>query len=122
MYLIGPANFTEEVLQADQPFLLLCMPRDDDLPGQRKLMEDASKHYGPQLKTGMLTEEFTDCFKKRFDIHGTPTFLIFWKGSEKNRMLGLADLRTLECFIRETIQQAATISPSGINNGYRQET
>lgn len=121
MYLIGPVNFTDEVLQADQPFLLLCMPCDDDFPGQRKLMEDASKHYGQQLKTGMLTEEFTESFKKKFDIHGTPTFLIFWSGNEANRMLGLADFRTLESFIRETIQQTVTTAPNGNTSGYRQE-
>ena len=103
--MIRPDNFIDEVLSAGKPVLLLCMPRDDDFPEQLKLMEDIAAHHRTWLKVGFLAEAFTEYFKNKFDIPGTPTFLIFLKGKEKNRMLGLADSRTLGSFIAETLRE-----------------
>jgi hypothetical protein len=105
IHLIRPDNFMDEVLSAGKPVLLLCMPRDDDFPIQLKLMEDIAVNHSLWLKVGLLAEAFTESFKQKFGIDGTPTFLIFFEGQEKNRMLGLADCRTLESFVLGTVRQ-----------------
>jgi hypothetical protein len=105
IHLIRPDNFMDEVLSVSKPILLLCMPRDDDFLSQLNLMEEIAEHHRSWLKVGMLAEAFMGYFKNTLDISGTPTFLIILRGEEKNRMLGLADSRTLERFILETLQQ-----------------
>ncbi len=110
IHLIRPDNFMDEVLSAGKPVLLLCMPRDDDFSSQLKLMEDISVKYNSWLKVGLLAESFTESFKQKFDIAGTPTFVIFLEGQEKNRMLGLADCQTLESFVLGTVRQEDTVT------------
>lgn len=107
IHIIGADNFEDEVVSVRSPVLLLCMPRDNDFPSQSKILEDIAEHHRSWLKAGLLAEAFIRCFKNKFDVNGTPTFLIFLKGKEKNRMLGLADARTLESFLLETLQQDA---------------
>ena len=101
---VRPDNFADEVLSLTKPVLLLCMPRGDDFPSQMSLLEDIAARHGLGLKVGLLAEEFIETFKKKLDISGTPTFLIFSEGKEKNRMLGLADAQTLESFVLGTIK------------------
>ena len=104
VHLIRPDNYADEVLSIKKPVLLLCMPRGDDFLTQMNLIEEIAAKHGLWLKVGLLAEAFTEYFKNKFDISGTPTFLIILKGEEKNRMLGLADSRTLERFVLETLQ------------------
>lgn len=112
IHLIRPDNFAEEVLAAGKPVLLLCMPRSDDFLSQMRLMEDIAERHGSWLKVGLLVEAFTEYFKNKFDIPGTPTFLLFLREKEKNRMLGMADARTLEEFILETLRQENVSVPA----------
>lgn len=113
--LIRPDNFMDEVFSVSKPVLLLCMPHDADFPSQLKLMEDIAGQHKSWLKVGMLAEAFTEYFKNKFDIPGTPTFLILLKGKEKNRMLGLVDLQALENFILETLRQEDVSAAAGLS-------
>jgi hypothetical protein len=114
IHLIRPDNFVDEVLAVSKPILLLCMPSDDDFPSQLRLMEDIAQHHRSWLKVGMLAEAFTEYFKNKLDIPGTPTFLILLQGKEKNRMLGLVDLQALENFILETLRQEDVSAAAGL--------
>jgi len=93
--LIRPENFEREVIGEKKPFLLLCMPRDEEFPNQLKVIEDIARKYSEELKVGLLHEEFIEAFKKDYEILGTPTFLILVEGKERSRMLGLADHQML---------------------------
>ena len=86
-----------------KPVLLLCMPRGDDFPSQVRLLEDIAARHGLRLAAGLLAEEFIDGFKKKYDIPGTPTYLIFSEGRERNRLMGLADFQSLESFVLTNI-------------------
>lgn len=106
IHLITPDNFIDEVISETRPILLLCMPQDDDFPSQWKSIEAIAHHHGSWLKVGLLGEAFIENFKHKLGVAGTPTFLIFHKGEEKNRMLGLADHKGLERFVLEVLEQA----------------
>ena len=93
--LIHHENFAQEVAAEKKPLLVLCMPRDDQFPQQVKIIEEVSAKHSPQLKVGLVQEEFIEAFKKFFNFKGTPTFLILVKGKEKARLLGQTDLRIL---------------------------
>lgn len=95
LYLIDEHNFESAVVGEEQPVLLLCMPRDDQFPEQIDILMRAVAGYSGCLKAGLLHESFISSFKKRYNIPGTPTFLILEQGREKNRSLGLADEQML---------------------------
>lgn len=102
--LIKLDNFNKEVLEEKKPILLLCMTRNDEFQQQMGVIEDISKKYGEELKIGLIDEEFIGVFKQKFNIKGTPTFLIFVKGQEKSRMLGEGDQKTLKEFLLRTLK------------------
>ena len=101
--LIGFENFEEEVIEERKPVLLLCMDRNAKFQEQIKVIKSISKTYGAALKVGLLEEEFIGAFKQRFSVLGTPTFLVFVNGSEKDRMLGLTNEEALTEFLSETL-------------------
>lgn len=102
---ISPQNFRDEVLSVHEPVLLLCMPSDDDFPDQIKILEHVARSCGTGVRVGFLNESCLESIKEVLQITGTPTFLIFYKAKEINRMLGLADRSTLGNFMKESMQQ-----------------
>jgi hypothetical protein len=92
---IQPDNFDREVLAETKPLLILCMPQDDQFPEQLKIIEEIASRHNPELKVGLVQEEFIEVFKKNYEVIGTPTFLLLVEGKEKGRILGLADQEML---------------------------
>jgi hypothetical protein len=66
---------------------------------------EAAAKYNGRLKIGLIDESFIGPFKKRYNVLGTPTFLILNQGREKNRSLGLADEQTITALISEVCLQ-----------------
>jgi thioredoxin-like negative regulator of GroEL len=48
-------------------------------------------------------EEFMACMARHFNTKGTPTFLLFMAGKIKDRLLGLADEKTLSGFLEKNL-------------------
>lgn len=105
IHFIGEQNFDTVVVAEKKPVLLLCMPRDDQFAEQVNIVMEAAAKYDGRLKVGLVDESFIGSFKKRYNILGTPTFLILEQGKEKNRSLGLADERMLTALIAEVCTQ-----------------
>ncbi len=92
---IRPENFTEEVLLAIKPVLLVCMAQDDIFSKQLSVLQNIAQKYEKELKVGLLAQDSTEIFKKRLQIIGTPTFLLMMEGKEINRILGVSDREAL---------------------------
>jgi hypothetical protein len=101
--LIRSEDFEQEVIAAENPVLVLCMPGDQDLPGQLQLLQEMALKYGQTLKVRFLHENFIEPFKMRYNVLGTPTILIFLEGEERARMLGLANKESLMDFVSQLI-------------------
>jgi thioredoxin-like negative regulator of GroEL len=95
--------FDDLVLNEKKPVLLGCFHWVTDIEEQERLLESVSQEYGEELKTYLMHEDSMGAFKESLGIEGTPTFIIFEKGKEKNRFLGVADLLRLTDFIAETL-------------------
>lgn len=108
IHFITPDNFVDEVITDPGPFLLLCMPEDDDFLSQLKIIEVMARRHVSWLKVGIVGDAFIQYFKQKLNAVGTPTFLIFFDGKERNRLLGLADPKGLEQFVFEVMEQEAT--------------
>jgi hypothetical protein len=70
---------------------------------QIDIIEGMYRTYGERLKACLVEEEFMLAFKEKFDVKGTPTFMILIGGSEKGRMLGWADQKALEDFLSQMV-------------------
>ena len=100
---IGLDDFHKEVLEESRPVLVLCMNRDSEFQEQIDVIEGVCRTYGERLKACLMEEDFIGVFKGKFDVKGTPTFMIFIGGTEKGRMLGQADQKALEDFVSRTL-------------------
>ena len=59
---------------------------------------------------GCLEEDIVNGFKKMYGIKGPPVFLLFHRGQEKGRMLGMADKERLEVFLDQNLPLTSTRS------------
>ena len=97
--LINNENYSVEIHQAGKPVLLLCMPRGPDFSGQSILLNQMAETYQEKLKVCLLEEELINGFRQMLGIKGTPVFVLFYKGQEMARMLGMAGVEQLSAFL-----------------------
>ncbi|MBW2663215.1 MAG: hypothetical protein JRD93_14785 [Deltaproteobacteria bacterium] len=101
---IGADNFDSEILSEKRPVLLAYIRRDYEYKNQIEILESVSKEYGDAIKVCLLDENFTRAYKN-LGIEGDPTFIGYYKGNEKGRILGKADRETLISFVLRIFDQ-----------------
>lgn len=99
----GIDNFFTKVIQGRQPVLILCMPRDLDFQSQVKSLARCCESQGGTVIPAVLDENFIGPFQCKYCVKGTPTFLIFDRGEEQGRILGLHNADELTEFIKENL-------------------
>ena len=100
---IGFNNFESEIGEKTKPVLVLFIHWEGESQEQIGIIETLSNRYGEAIKMCLLEEEFIGPFSEKFGVKGSPTYLLFVRGQEKGRMLGRADLKTLQKFLLETV-------------------
>lgn len=100
---IGADSFVREVLEESRPVLVLYMHRDSEFQGQIDIIEGMCRGCDERLKACLIEDEFNGAFKEKFNVKGTPTFMIFIGGTEKGRMLGQVEQKTWEDFVSRTL-------------------
>ena len=93
--IIDLSNFEQEILQAEKPVLVLSIQQGSEVQEELTILESVGQMYGNAIKVCLLKEEFISAFNEKFHIIGSPTYLLFGGGREKNRILGAADLKRL---------------------------
>lgn len=96
---INNQNYSAEIDKAKKPVLLLCMPQGPDFLGQSILIHQIAEKYKNTVKVCLLEEELINGFKQMLHIKGTPVYLLFVRGKEKGRMLGMAGEEQLTAFL-----------------------
>jgi hypothetical protein len=97
-------NFESEIRLEMKPVLLACIRRGFELREQIDLLEKLSRKYTHNLKICLLFEGLNEAYRT-LAIEGTPTFLLFFRGEEKGRMLGKVKMETLSTFVFKSLQQ-----------------
>jgi hypothetical protein len=95
---IGMDNFDFEITAEKRPVLLACIRRDNEYRELIEVLESISRRYGDELKICLLDDVFIEVYRK-LGIVGTPTFIIFYEGREKGKMLGKVDREKLNSFV-----------------------
>ena len=100
-------NFNTDILLKKMPVLLAFIRRDYDYKQQTKILDNIAKKHGKKLEIYLFDETSAGLFVK-FGIEGSPAFIIFHKGQEKNRMLGKADNDSLSAFVSSSLKNFKT--------------
>lgn len=105
--LIKLKEFDEEICSEGRPVLILCVRRDYQFSSQtdliRNLLERADQGCSIALKVCLMDEESPEEFNDRLDLQGSPAFLLYENGKEKDRLLGVADEARLKGFLRNSL-------------------
>ncbi len=104
---ISNLNFETQVLRSHQPVLLLCMTSQQMLPEQIDVLQQhIENNYSSDIRVCILEEEFINAFRQMYNIVGLPIFLLFDRGKEIGRMLGMADPGHLRAFLARYFPEA----------------
>lgn len=113
---IGLKNMNAEIIKEKKTVLLACVHQGGAYAGLMKTLREVSALFEPKVKVCVVHQHFLKGVCERFNIGGTPTFLMLATGSERDRMLGEADRDALAVFILKNLKQGKKIiSPSGKN-------
>ena len=112
---VGMDNFDSEIRLEMKPVLLACIRRGFELREQIDLLEKVSRKYAHNLKICLLFEGLNEAYRT-LAIEGTPTFLLFFGGEEKGRMLGKVKMETLSTFVFKSLQQDLDEPLDGVEN------
>jgi thioredoxin 1 len=87
---IDDLNFEREVLESSEPYLLdfsaqWCSPCRALDP----IIESIAQEYQGKLRVGRLDIDSSPAVAARFGVRGAPTVLLFQRGQETGRRLGL---------------------------------
>lgn len=100
-------EFDREIGSDDKPVLMLCIRRDYQFGNQtdliRNLLGRMAQDNPIDLKVCLVDEESHTALKEKLDLQGSPAFLLFEKGKEKDRLLGVADEDRLKGFLSTTL-------------------
>jgi hypothetical protein len=100
-------DFDREIDSAGKPVLMLCIRRDYEFISQTDLIRDVLgrmvQGFPIDLKVCLVDEESRPALKDKLDLQGSPAFLLFEKGEEKNRLLGVADEEQLRGFLSNSL-------------------
>ncbi len=101
--LIGVDNFNREILESARPVLVLCMSKDKSFSAQMSEIEKIQMKSSRYLKICLLDEDFLGVFMDRYNVKGTPTFLVFVNGKEQERLLGSVKYQDLVRFFHRVL-------------------
>jgi len=98
-----PQAFDVELQSGGEPLLVAFLKRNDRFRSQYKALDEASGQYSGKLRCFLYDTDYLDVAMNRFRVKGTPTFLLFSKGREVDRLIGESDRATLEDFISSAL-------------------
>ena len=108
MNVISNRNFEAKILATDRPVLLMCVSGGRVYAEQVRVLKQLSGQYRRMVDICCLEEDFINGFREMYGIKGTPVFLLFQRGKETGRMLGMADKERLETFLTRNLSLTST--------------
>lgn len=101
--MVGSKNFKSEVKDEKHAVLLACIHWGGGMKQQLELLKNVWDKYDEELKVCLMEEIQGRAVMEQLKIVGTPTYLIFKGGQEKDRIIGNVDTRTLMTFLNKNL-------------------
>ncbi len=95
---VAVTDFDPGIIKKEKFVLLAYIYRGYDYKNQTDVLKNVLKSLRNNIKTYVLNEASVSTFDW-LDIGGSPTFILFYNGTEKGRLLGKIDKKTLAVFL-----------------------
>ncbi|GAB7023377.1 YbbN family protein [Salidesulfovibrio brasiliensis] len=96
---VEPFEAFEEVGSGDKLVLLAFIRPTMDSADQVRLLEAASRKYADRVRCIMYTQRNLETGMRHYVVSGTPSYLLFHRGGEVDRLIGVSDEETLDSFL-----------------------
>ncbi|QJT10571.1 thioredoxin family protein [Oceanidesulfovibrio marinus] len=94
----------EVALKREAGFVLLaCLRQEHEMRDQEDSLREVARQYDGQLKVWILDDHGQDKFHVQHRVMGTPTYLLFKNGAEKDRVLGKLSCEGLLEFVSRNL-------------------
>ncbi|MFH1915597.1 MAG: thioredoxin family protein [Pseudomonadota bacterium] len=100
---IQPQALELELHGGSRPFLVAFLKRNERFREQSRMLNDVASRFAGSLDCHLYSQDYLDTAMQRFQLKGTPTFLLFSEGREVDRLIGESDPETLDEFIRSCL-------------------
>lgn len=98
-------GFDKEVLQSSGAVLVAGLQSDDRVGRQVELLKAVERIYTGRLKVCSLDQEHLSDFFGALGFSGTPIFLLFQGGLERNRFYGEAQAEDIVEFVAGSLAE-----------------
>ncbi|EPR37498.1 hypothetical protein dsx2_0844 [Desulfovibrio sp. X2] len=85
------------------PVLVACLGSRERAAKQLEALGMVAERFGERLQVVILGEDEMPAARSRFNVLGTPTFLLYHGGKERDRYLGEAGSGSLCRFVQECL-------------------
>lgn len=96
---IDMKDFETLIRKEKSPVFIACVSDGIDYPEQAKSVRNINEKYSHLIKVCILNTDENENFGRIYGMDGTPTFYIFHKGKEVDRLLGMVTPLGLEKFV-----------------------
>ena len=101
---IDESNFEGEVLKADVPVIVefgatWCGP----CRALEPMLERLAQKYGAQRKFATINVDDSPAIATRYGVRGTPTLVVFAKGKEVARQIGLTNEAKIAAIVDQSL-------------------
>ncbi len=101
--IIDKATF-EKISPKSKDYLLLCFQTSSSTDAPiLKTIKKAKEQFPQSLQTYIVPEEDWDFFQNKYKFWGTPIYILFKNGVEKERLLGKVSENILIKFISKNV-------------------
>jgi len=100
---VRPENIEPEIMKTRQPVLLGYFSKNARLREYLDVLEKTASRFDDAVKVCFMEACDAGAFSRKYEIEGSPTFLVFRDGQERGRMLGKISPRELVDFIIKTV-------------------
>lgn len=101
---IEPQAFDLELQDGRDPFLVAFLKRNERFANQKGVLAEVEKRNNNAVRCYLFDADYLPTAMDRFNVGGTPTFLLFDKGREVDRLIGESDDETLDDFIKHVVR------------------
>ncbi|MFC1591740.1 thioredoxin family protein [Thermodesulfobacteriota bacterium] len=101
---LSSETINNQLQEAQLPVLLACLQQDFDYKEQMDILENVSEVFTGKVNVCLVELGDVSAAISAYKIEGTPTFVMFDHGRERDRLLGKADSLRLTTFVTMTLE------------------
>ncbi|NDV19584.1 thioredoxin [Pseudodesulfovibrio sp. JC047] len=101
-----PQTVDRTLSQSKKPVFVAFLKRNERFAKQIGIVSEMAMIHRNRVQCFLYDSDYLDTAQDQFSVKGTPTFVLFDKGREVDRLIGESDGETLDDFIMAVASNA----------------